>query len=261
MPGIDAGPVNFVVQTTAYGRPATDLLAGQVQAAKGGDRLAPVTVIVASNYAAVSTRRALAGRPGGTANVTFLTLFRLAERLGAASLAAAGRRPVSTPVLAQAVRSVLAAEPGVFAPVADHPATELALVASTRELAGLTERALHAVAACSARAADVVRVARQVRTDLSSAWYDEHDLVGAATAAVQEGAIVGPVMVHLLQDLSPAGAELLQALARRQPVVVNVGLTGNADADQHVLAAHARAGITIDASDRSSRRRRRGSSA
>ncbi len=247
MPGIDAGPVNFVVQPTAYGRPATDALAGQVQAAKGGDRLAPVTVIVASNYAAVSTRRALAGRPGGVANVTFLTLSRLAERLGAASLAAADRRPVSTPVLAQAVRSVLAAEPGVFAPVADHPATELALVASTRELAGLTERALHAVAACSVRAADVVRVAHQVRTDLSSGWYDEHDLVGAATAGLQEGAIVGPVVVHLLQDLSPAGAGLLRALARHQAVVVNVGVTGNADADQHVLAAHARAGITCDA--------------
>ena len=245
--------MNLAVNTTAYGPPATTLLAGQVQAAKGGDRLAPVTVIVPSNYAAVSTRRALAGRPGGAANVTFLTLFRLAERLGAASLAAAGRRPVSTPVLAQAVRSVLAAEPGVFDPVAKHPATELALVASTRELAGLTEAALDAVAACSARAADVVRVARQVRTDLAPAWYDEHDLVGAATAAVEqaadERAAVGPVIVHLLQDLSPAGAGLLQALARRQPVAVNVGLTGNADADQHVLAAHERAGIAVGAND------------
>jgi hypothetical protein len=240
--------VNFVIHTTAYGPPATDLLADQVHAAKGEDRLAPVTVIVPSNYAAVATRRALAGRPGGAANVTFLTLFRLAERLGAASLAAKNRRPVSTPVLAQAVRSVLAAEPGVFAPVADHPATELALVASTRELAGLTEPALkYVAAACSARAADVVRVARRVRTDLSPAWYDEHDLVHAATTAINEGAVVGPLVVHLLQDLSPAGAGLLQTLSRRQPVIVNVGLTGDATADQHVLAAHARAGITVDA--------------
>ena len=145
--------MNLAVNTTAYGRPATDLLAGQVQAAKGGDRLAPVTVIVPSNYAAVSTRRALAGRPGGAANVTFLTLFRLAERLGAASLAAAGRRPVSTPVLAQAVRSVLAAEPGVFAPVADHPATELALVGVHPGTGRADRGALDAVAACSARAA------------------------------------------------------------------------------------------------------------
>jgi hypothetical protein len=239
--------VNFLVHTTPYGPPATDLLATQVQTAKDGDRLAPVTVIVPSNYAAVATRRALAGRPGGAANVTFLTLFRLAERLGAASLAAQGGRPVSTPVLAEAVRAVLAADPGVFEPVRDHPATELALVASTRELAGLSDPALDAVAACSARAADVVRVARKVRTDLSPAWHDEHDLVRAATAVVQEGASVGPVIVHLLQDLSPAGAKLLQALAQRQQVVVNVGITGNASADQHVLTAHARAGITVDA--------------
>ena len=43
---------------------------------------------------AVAARRALAARPGGIANVTFVTLHRLAERLGAAVLAAAGRRPV-----------------------------------------------------------------------------------------------------------------------------------------------------------------------
>ena len=243
---MDVEAENFVVHTTAYGRPAVDVLAGQVQNAKGGDPLAPVTVIVPSNYAAVSTRRALAGRPGGVANVTFLTLSRLAERLGAASLAAAGRRPVSTPVLAQAVRAVLAADPGVFAPVADHPATELALVASTRELAALTDASLDAVAACSARAADVVRVARQVRTELASAWYDEHDLVRAATAVVSDGATVGPVVVHLLQDLSPAGAELLRTLARHQAVIVNVAVTGDDDADQHVLAALARAGVTVD---------------
>jgi ATP-dependent helicase/nuclease subunit B len=105
---MDAEAEKFVVHATAYGRAAVDLLAEQVQTAKGGDPLAPVTVIVPSNYAAVSTRRSLAGRPGGMANVTFLTLFRLAERLGAASLAAVGRRPVSTPVLAEAVRAVLA---------------------------------------------------------------------------------------------------------------------------------------------------------
>ncbi len=237
---------NFVVQSTAYGRPAVDLLAEQVQTVKGGDPLASVTVVVPSNYAAVSSRRALAGRPGGVANVTFLTLFRLAERLGAPSLAAAGRRPVSTPVLAQAIRAILASDPGMFAPVADHPATELALVASTRELAGLSDAALDSVAACSARAADVVQVARLVRSNLAPAWYDEHDLVRAATTAVQEEARLGPVIVHLLQDLFPAGAELLRTLARHQPVLVNVGLTGDAAADQHVLVAHARAGITVE---------------
>jgi ATP-dependent helicase/nuclease subunit B len=237
---------NFAVHTTAYGRAAIDLLAKQVEAAKAGERLAPVTVIVPSNYAAVSTRRALAGRAGGVANASFLTLFRLAERLGAGSLAAAGRRPVSAPVLAQAVRAVLAGDPGVFAPVAEHPATELALVAAARELAGLTEAALDAVSGCSQRAADVVRVARRVQADLAGSWYDEHSLLRAAAAAVRAGSAVGPVVVHLLQELSPAGADLLRAVAERQPVSVNVGVTGDAAADRHVLDAHARAGITVE---------------
>lgn len=57
--------VGFTVHATAYGRPATELLGRQVDAAKGGDPLAPVTVVVASNYAAVAGRRALAARLGG----------------------------------------------------------------------------------------------------------------------------------------------------------------------------------------------------
>src|SRR5215213_64183 len=116
-------------EATAYGRAAIELLARQVDEVKAGNPLAPVTVVVASNYAAVAARRALAARPGGVANVTFLTLHRLAERLGAGRLAAAGRRPVSAPVIGAAVRVVLDDAPGAFAAVADHPATETALVA------------------------------------------------------------------------------------------------------------------------------------
>jgi ATP-dependent helicase/nuclease subunit B len=239
----------FEVHTTPYGRPAVELLAGQVDALKSGDRLAPVTVIVPSNYAAVSTRRGLAGRPGGVANVSFLTLFRLAERLGATSLAAAGRRPLSAPVLGQAVRAVLAEEPGVFAEVADHPATELALMNATRELAGLTDPALDALGACNQRTGDVVRIARRVRSDLAPAWHDEHDLLGAATVAFREGATVGPVVAHLLQEMSPAAEEFLAALAHGRTVTVNVGLTGEAEADRHVLDAHARVGIRVPERD------------
>src|SRR5215210_6191703 len=147
-------------EAVAYGEPAVARLGDLVRVAKGGDPLAGVTVVVPSNHAAVAARRALAARPGGIANVTFLTLHRLAERLGAASLAATGRRPVSAPVLAGAVRAVLAEEPGVFGPVAEHPATEQALVAAARELAAAPDRALDPVADCSPRAAAVVRIHR-----------------------------------------------------------------------------------------------------
>ena len=54
----------------------------------------------------------VAGAGVGLAAVAFLTTYRLAELLGAAALAGQGRRPVSTPVLAAAVRAELAAQPG-----------------------------------------------------------------------------------------------------------------------------------------------------
>ena len=206
----------------------------------------PVIVIVPSNYAAVAARRALAARPGGIANVTFVTLHRLAERLGAAALASAGRRPVSAPVIAAAVRAVLAETPGVFGPVADHPATEQALRTAHRELRTVPEDALDAVAHCSARASDVVRIHRAVRDRLANAWHDEEDLLGAAADALRSGAgpDIGPVIIHLLPDLTAGETALLQALAIERQLLVNVGVTGDADADGPVLAAYARADIT-----------------
>jgi RecB family exonuclease len=112
----------------------------------------------------------------------------------------------------------------------------------------LTAAALDALAACGDRARDVVRIARRVRGELAGRWYDEHDLLDAATEAIFDGDRVGPVVVHLLQDLSPAGGRLLGALAGRQPVLVNVGLTADPDADRHVINSHARAGIAIGSS-------------
>jgi ATP-dependent helicase/nuclease subunit B len=243
---VTAGPYQHGVRVqgdaTVYGRAATALLARQVDEAKGGDPLAPVTVVVASNYAAVAARRALAARAGGVANVTFLTLHRLAERLGAPALAKADGRPVSAPVLAAAVRAVLAEAPGVFAPVADHPATERALVAAHRELRSAPAASLDPIAAIPGRAADVVRIHRAVTDRLAAGCYDEHDLLLAAAEAVRAGADQGPVIVHLLHELSSAGADLVEALAPRH---VNVGITGDADADGPVLAAHIRAGVDV----------------
>ncbi|MDQ6697654.1 MAG: hypothetical protein M3Z46_09395, partial [Actinomycetota bacterium] len=89
-----------------YGRDAADALRAEIAAAKGDEPLAPVTVIVASNQVGVSARRLLASgavgsvcRSGvGLVAVSFLTTYRLAELLGAATLAGTGRRPISTPV-------------------------------------------------------------------------------------------------------------------------------------------------------------------
>ncbi len=157
--------------TVPYGEAAARALFDAVVAAKRGDPLAPVTVVVPTNYVGVAARRRLAGGTlgrvadtgDGIAGVTFLTPYRLAELIGAPRLAGAQRRPVSTPVLAAAVRAVLSDAPGMFAPVAEHPATEASLVDAYRELSAVDDAALDALVRTGRRAADVVRIARRAR--------------------------------------------------------------------------------------------------
>ncbi|HEY6415409.1 MAG TPA: hypothetical protein VIX41_04200, partial [Acidimicrobiales bacterium] len=195
------------VVATAYGRPALQALRRAITGAKQGDPLAPVTVIVPANHVGVTARRALAsGSLGpvsdggaGVAAVTFLTVYRLAELLGAPRLAAQRRRPVSTPVLAAALRRVLRRDPGLFAPVAEHPATEAALVAAFGELSDVSAGGLDGLARAGRRAGDVVRLSRQAREILRTGWYDEADLTEAAIDGVgAEPARVGRELGHVV---------------------------------------------------------------
>ena len=233
--------------TTSYGRPAIERLVAQISDLKAGDALAPVTVVVRSNFVSVSTRRALAARPGGVANVTFATLRRLAEQIAAAHLAEAGRRPVSAPLVTSAIRTVLTEAPGVFAPVADHPATEQALARAYRELRTAPDHSLDAVAAISTRAGDVVRIQRIVPERLSSKWYDEEDLLSTAASIVASGDTqsTDPVIIHLVPTFTSGEAALVRALADRGRLLVNVGVTGDPEADDATVAAHRRAGISV----------------
>lgn len=238
---------------TPYGRAAAEALRTAIADAKAGDPLAPVTVVVPSNHVGVAARRLLAsGALGpvtstgvGIAAVTFVTPYRLGELLGAAALAAAGKRPVSTPLLAAAVRAELTADPGLFEPVAVHPATEAALVATYRELRDASPAALDALAATSPRAGEVVRLHRAVRARLAPDWSDEEDLLATAaahagTAAARE---LGAVVVHLPQRLSQHAAGLLRALAEHLPTTVVAGTTGIPAADAEVSRSLERLGV------------------
>jgi RecB family exonuclease len=241
--------VSLTVAGTAYGAPALERLDALIREAKGRDALGPATVLVPTNYAGVATRRAL-GRRSGIAAVTFLTVYRLAELLGAPALAAQGRRPVSTPVVAGAVRQALASAPGVFASVRDHPSTEHALLEAHRELRDLDDRRLARLASASRRAADVVRIHRTVTERLAPRWYDERDLLEAAHGAMEAGvplaAALGTIIVYLPQELSLAEARLVTAVAQRRPVIVIAGFTGEADADSGVRRTLTRLGAVED---------------
>jgi ATP-dependent helicase/nuclease subunit B len=249
------------VVATAYGRPALLALRRAVAAAKDGDPLAPVTAIVPANHVGVTARRALAsGSLGpvsdggaGVAAVTFLTVYRLAELLGAPRLAAERRRPVSTPVLAAALRKVLRRDPGLFAPVAEHPATEAALVAAFGELSDVSADGLAALAAAGRRASDVVRLCRQARAVLRDGWYDEADLTEAALDAVRSephrvARELGHVVVHLPQDLLQRQARLVAAVTEACPSTVVVGVTGVDAADAGVGRSLARLGADMPGS-------------
>jgi ATP-dependent helicase/nuclease subunit B len=226
-----------------FGRPAADALRREIARAKAGAPLAPVTVVVPTNQVGVATRRLLAsGALGpvcegarGIAAVTFLTVYRMGELLGAARLAGAGRRPVSTPVIGAALRAALADDPGIFAPVASHPATESALVGAYRELRDLSPEALRALSAESPRARDVVRLHDETRRRLEAAWYDEADLLDAAVESLRAGTAsvdgLGTVAVYLPERTTRHGAALLRAIADRHPLVVVAATCGDPRAD------------------------------
>jgi RecB family exonuclease len=241
--------------STPYGRPAAEALRDAVARHKRDDPLRPVTVVVPTNYVGVAARRLLAGgalgpvtsHGRGVVGITFVTLYRLAELLGAPRLAARNRRPVSTPVLAAAARQALATDAGLFRDVAEHPTTEQSLVAAHRELSECPPSALARIEQASARARDVVRVHREVRRALAARWFDERDLMDAAIDAVDAGtpvlADLGAVVVHLPQDVPEPAAGLLRAVARHAEVVVIAGRTGVERADATVERSLHRLGI------------------
>lgn len=217
-----------------YGQPALHRLREAIAAARQGDLLQPVTVAVPSNYAALSLRRALGATERGTIGVRFDVLPRVAELLGSPGLAAAGRRPLSDAVRAEAVRAALAAAPGIFEEVRDHAATERSLEWTFRELRRSPEEALPALEPQSERAAHVVRLFREYRRRTMD-YYDDEDLALSAAAAVRDGSAalrdIGHVVVFLPRRLSPAEQEMLRALAGAGLLTVIIGLTGEEEAD------------------------------
>ena len=242
--------------TTAYGPAAHEALARAVAQAKGGDPLAPVTVVVPNHYVGLAARRALGRREhGGTrgiAAVAFHTAYSLAEHLGGAEMADQGRRGVSSTVIAAAVRAALRRDPGRFRGVETHPATERALTRAHRELSELDRGQLAALSQQSPRAADVVRVHREVAAALEDGFSNEQQLARGAAAAVRARPSetrrrLGPMIVFLPQSVTGSQAGLLRAVADATETTIIAGATGADDADATVRASLRRLGADFDA--------------
>ncbi len=242
--------------TTGYGPPAHEALAEAVRRAKGGDPLAPVTVVVPNHYVGLAARRALGRRThngaGGIAAVAFHTAYDLAERLGGAEMAASGRRGVTMTVIAAAVRTVLRRDPGHFRGVETHPATERALTRAHRELSELHDSQLKTLGLQSPRARDVVRIHQQVAADLEAGFSNEQQLSRAAVAAVRADPSaaarrLGPVVVFLPQRITDSQAGLLRAVGEATDTTIVAGATGAEDADAAVVASVGRLGAELGA--------------
>ena len=225
--------------TVPFGDTATDALARTIAAAKAGDPLAPVTVVVPGNLTGLALRRELGGRGDGLFNVRFFVLDRLAELIGAGSLAAAGRRPLDDAVKAALVRQVLSARPAPLERVASAENTELAVVEMLDELQTAGPGALDALRSFSRRGSELASIATRFRSLAQASFYDEHDLALAAAHAIARGEAdlrdVGQVVLHLPHRLTHAQLDLVHALAEIDRLWAVVGLTGELDPDADAL--------------------------
>lgn len=222
------------VTATTHGAAALDALAAAVRAAKtdAGDPLAAVTVVVPNNTVGVMARRAL-GRRGGVAAIEVLTLFRVAEIIGAPMLREEGRRPVSTPVVDLAVKQVLAEAPGRYGRVDRHPSTVVALRDVYRELRVAGPRSL-ATLAKTRRGAEPARVVNEVGARLTTDWYDESDLLTRAAEHVRIGVPrrFARVVVYLPERVRALEQALLAALGEQGAIDLVVALSGDPGADR-----------------------------
>ena len=238
------------VENVGYGRDASGALAAEIARAKVSGPLAPVTVLVPSNFAGLTARRVLGAGlvgPGGVANVSFVTPFRLAGLLAADQVL--DTRPLTKPVLGAAVRRALADDPGPFAAVADHEATEAALAALYAELSNVSPAALDRMARGGTRsAATAVRLFRSIASHLH-AFHDEAAVVRAAAGRPDLARVLVPYGSFIwylpAPTTAPVAAFLGAVLAAASRASVIIGRSGDATADRSVVATCARAGVEL----------------
>lgn len=217
-------------------------LARLVEQAKGGDPLAPVTVVCPTVYSNLTLRRAL-GRTG-LVNVKFLVFSRLSEFLGAPALAAQGHRPLTPIIEGAAVRTVSGRTTGALAALRSHPATIRALRNTFREVRHATDVALDRLAGQGGLREEVAGLYRDFR-HWTEDYYDAEDLARSAAGEMRIGgaaglADLGFIVFFLVRSMTPGERELAQALAERGVCSVFLGLTGEPEADAQAehLAGH-----------------------
>lgn len=220
-----------------YGRIARERLQALVVEAKAGNPLAAVTVVPPNTYAGIGLRRVLAG-DGGLLNVGFMALARLAEQLGAPTMASQRRRPLSAAaemaVIRKVAMEVLGKEP--LGSMAGHTTLHESLQAAFKELMRLTEDELDTLAAEGPLRQTTVELYRRFR-EKTAEYYGPEDEAWAAAEAVRSGRgqpalqDMGALVFFLLTRPSPGETALLTALSDAAPCSLVVGRTGEVGVD------------------------------
>ena len=235
----------MLISQVPAGRSHTLAIRDAILQAKEGDPLRAVRVIVPSNIAGLSLRRMLgsvalanndASGRAGIANVSFSTPFQFASLLAAPSLAASGQRPLTTPVLAAAVRHILATDPGRFGAVAEHVATETALIRAYGEITELPPAQRRALAVrATSRTQDLLSfveaVGEHLQTGSSLRFHDEYAVLFAAASALKTNAPDESIILAGPFGQGLAVVEFLQSVAARCPTTTVVALTGDGEVD------------------------------
>ena len=236
--------VNTALRVSRLTPSDSDELLATIRQIQQDDPLRPVTIVAPSNYALLSLRHRLG--LSGIANVRFMVFPRLAELLGAPSLSALGRRPLTSIINSAVVRSVASEASGMLEPLREHPSTHLSMRRTFRQLRHATENALDSLAGQGGLRAETVALYRLYR-DRIAEFYDDEHLAEAATSAVRSGRAyglddLGSIVFFRVRGLTPSQTSLVQALAEDDRCAVLLGKTGdlNADASTDALAGHLR---------------------
>ncbi len=203
---------------------------------KGTDPLGPLTVVVPNHHAKLALRRRLAR--SGYANVRHDVIARLAESLGAPSLAAQGKVPLTAVTEEAAIRTALRAAGGL-GPQTEHRAVVSTLQALFRDLAegGVEGERSQQLASRGELARIAISAHDEYRRLLAErGFYDRAELCRAAVAAVdRDGAALladwGPIVLYLPSRLSVPELQLLAALGRAGRLEAGLGWLDDPVAD------------------------------